>query len=121
MTDYLYENCDYASDYSQDDVWRKWLCTRTRFSFKGKPYSWIQTAYHYSKNQKYLECEIDRYNNGNLELDYDWIDSFNKDSEHYRLNEFFLVCFIYEYEFKHILINRSTESFHDRSFPRVFH
>ena len=91
MTDYLYENCDYASDYSQDVVWRKWLCTRTRFSFKGKPYSWIQTAYHYSKNQKYLECEIDRYNNGNLELDYDWIDSFNKDSEHYRLNEFFLV------------------------------
>lgn len=87
-TRYLMETTNYMEDYKNEAVWREWLTTRTMYEHQGLPYSWFQTAYHYSKNQLYLEGEVNRYKNGTFKLDYDWVDDFNKDSANYRKNEF---------------------------------
>ena len=88
LTDRLARSTNYHLEYTKSDVWRQWLSARTQFGYQGKPYSWFQTAYHYSKDQRYLEGEIRRFESGNFELDYDWIDRFNADCMNFRKDEF---------------------------------
>ena len=86
--DKLLQESDYALDYEQDNVWRRWLYVRTLVEEHANPYSWYETAYHYSKNQQYLQGEINRFKNGEFTTDYNWIEDFQKDVQNYRLHEY---------------------------------
>ena len=81
-------NTNYHEDHRDDCVWRRWLSLRTLSTDAPYVYSWNQAAYHYSKNQKYLEGDINRLKKGEYHPDYCWIDAFNNDILNYRKDVF---------------------------------
>ena len=67
-------------------------CTHCEYN-----YSYEQANYHYSKNRKVLESEVRRYKEGTYQPDYAWLADFNKDPEHYRLDDYPLSPFCFTY------------------------
>lgn len=88
ILDDLMLNTDYHCEYTNDDVWRRWLSLRTISSDSTYIYSWNQVAYHYSKNQKYLQGDIDRLKRGEYKPDYSWLELFKKDVLNFRRGVF---------------------------------
>ena len=69
-------------------IWRSWLALRTICTHCEYNYSYEQAIYHYSKNRKVLESEVKRYKEGIYQPDYAWLTEFNKDPDHYRLEDY---------------------------------
>ena len=68
-------------------IWRSWLALRTICTHNHYNYSYEQACYHYSKNRKILEREVERYRTNCFEQKYDWLEEFNADPEHYRIDD----------------------------------
>lgn len=73
-------------------MWRKWLALRTICTHNKYNYSYEEACYHYSKNRKVLESEVTKYKEGSYHPNYDWLEEYNRDPEHYRLHDFSRVC-----------------------------
>ena len=68
-------------------MWRSWLALRTICTHNKYNYTYEEACYHYSKNRKILEKEVERYRSGDFKQNYDWLDDFNKDPDQYRIED----------------------------------
>lgn len=45
-----------------------------------------------ARNRRVLESEVTKYKEGSYHPNYDWLEEYNRDPEHYRLHDFSRVC-----------------------------
>ncbi|KNB45874.1 hypothetical protein JH06_0485 [Blastocystis sp. subtype 4] len=88
MLDELCKDKEMMNRYRDPATWRSWLALRTICTHNQYNYTYEEACYHYSKNRRVLESEVQRYRQGTFKPNYDWLEAYNRDPEHYRVNDF---------------------------------